>query len=653
MLNIDLTASKIVWVLAALLICYTVYWIIRSLKDPYYPSTIRNILAMLRTAAILIFIIIFLDIKITHIIDRQVEPEIAFCWDLSQSMSSPGNDDFSVTDLLRSSSFRAMDRQTRVSHVADMLDPKIYTEQQLRTIPINEAISDNSKLLRWAEKQARFQELVLISDGRSYMGESLESIRLSKDLTVHTIGVGRVAETELPSLRSIRFPDHVLQGDSIALSWSLENPSDDNMRTELILMKDEEEVYRQEIEIPAQRMKAFDHTFSPSNKGVSNWTWLIGENGEKTEIGSENLYVHPSAIRIVIHADPPDQDIAMISTVLSRLEHIDIYKDTEWKISFPNEKPDLLIQTWHPDTQVKIFQDIPSILFYRDSKDNYITSGELLVVGLQPYLYIDTNPITNSRYWKALPPIQIANYQGDGITIMETNQGRPVVLENKKEQNLIINASGLWRWNLAGFEKDWDGIYIHLIEGMVNEQIRRAGKSYLALDEEIYSSFAYQPINLRVEQYNRELLDLDETTLRVTLMDSSFEEIHHKELGARSDNITSFILKEAGEYYAKAELFTHGVLLESDTAKILVEENNMEFSQKGSDLGLLKQLAERHGGSYCHINDLDSLQYKISTDKHWEQVNRVFIARRSYLLFILMFLLLCADWVIRKRNGGM
>ncbi|MEA3391926.1 MAG: hypothetical protein U9Q91_02985, partial [Candidatus Marinimicrobia bacterium] len=77
MFNIDLTASKIVWVLVALLAFYTIYWLIRSLKDPYYPSVIRIILAILRTAAIVIFIIIFLDIKITHIRDRQVEPEIA------------------------------------------------------------------------------------------------------------------------------------------------------------------------------------------------------------------------------------------------------------------------------------------------------------------------------------------------------------------------------------------------------------------------------------------------------------------------------------------------------------------------------------------------------------------------------------------------
>jgi len=231
--------------------------------------------------------------------------------------------------------------------------------------------------------------------------------------------------------------------------------------------------------------------------------------------------------------------------------------------------------------------------------------------------------------------------------------GRAVILENIKEHSLIIAASGLWRWNLAGFEKNWDGIYTHLIKGMVDDLIRRGGKNYIALDEKIYSGIAYKPINLRVEQYNLELLDRNEISLYVSLMDSSYEEIHRKELDILIDNITSFTLKEAGEYIAKAEIFTHGMLLESDTAKILIKENDMENLLTGCDVGILKQLAERHGGTYVHISDLDSLQQIISTDKRWEQVSRVFIARRSYLLYALMFLMLCADWILRKRNGGM
>lgn len=653
MFNIDLTASKIVWVLAALLAFYGIYWLIRSLKDPYYPSAIRIILAVLRTAAILIFIIIFLDIKITHIRDRQVEPEIAFLWDLSQSMNTAGSEAFSVTDILRSPSYRAIDRQTRISHITDMQDPGIVTETQLRTLSLEEVISDNGKLIRFAEKQTRFRELVLVSDGRSFMGESLGSIRLSDKLVLHTIGVGNDPEAELLQLRSVSFPDHVLQGDSITLSWSLENPSGESIQTELIIKKDNENVFKQEVEIPAQRMMVFEHTFTPMPEGSSIWIWSLEENNEQIKIGSENLYVHPSAIRVVIHADPPDQDIAMISTVLSEFERIKIFKDKDWRIAFPDEKPDLLIQTWHPDTQTKIYQDIPSILFYRDLKGSYITSGELSPDGLQPYIYFDPDPVTNARYWKSLPPVQVANYKGEGSVIMETNRGRPVILENAKDQSLIIAASGLWRWNLAGFEKNWDGIYIHLIKGMVNDQIRRAGKSYIALDEKIYSGIAYQPFNLRVERYNLELLKQTETILRVSLTDSSYEEILRKELDALSDNITSFTLKEAGKYYAKAEIFTHGMLLESDTAKILIEKNDMENRQKGCDAGILKQVAERHDGNYIHINDLDSLQYIIFTDKIWEQVSGVFIAQRAYFLYALMFLMFCADWILRKRNGGM
>ena len=254
MFNIDLTASKIVWVLVALLAFYTIYWLIRSLKDPYYPSVIRIILAILRTAAIVIFIIIFLDIKITHIRDRQVEPEIAFLWDLSQSMNSQESEVYKASDILRKASYRAIDRQTSISHITDMQDPKIVSETQLKALSLNEAISDNGILLRFAEQQARFSELILISDGRSYIGEDLKSIRLLDKLILHTVGVGSAPEAELLELRSVNFPDHVLQGDSISISWALENPSEESINTKLIIKKNDEDVFKQEIDISAQQM---------------------------------------------------------------------------------------------------------------------------------------------------------------------------------------------------------------------------------------------------------------------------------------------------------------------------------------------------------------------------------------------------------------
>ncbi len=653
MFTIDITASKIVWVLAALFGIYAIYWLIRNLKDPYYSSAIKTILVILRTVAILIFIIIFLDIKITFVRDRQVKPEIAFLWDLSQSMNHVGDEDFSVTDILRSSSYREIDRQTSIYHITNMQNPRIVTEAQLRSLPVDEVISDNSKLIKFAEKQARFHELVLISDGRSYIGESLGSIKLSDKLTLHTIGVGNKTKKELLQLRSVRFPDHVLQGDSIAVNWSLENPSDESIQTRLIINNVKENVFEQDVVIPAHGMMIYKKTFSPLPEGPSTWTWSLEKENKRNEIGSENLYVHSSAIRIVIHANPPSQDISMLTTVLSTLERIEVFKDKEWKIAFPDEKPDLLIQTWHPLTEPKIYQNIPSILLYRDLENSYQTSGELSIVGLQPYLNFNPDPITNARFWKSLPPIQVANYKGEGSVIMKTEQGRPVILENTKDQSLLITASGLWRWNLAGFEKDWDGIYKHLITGMINNQIRRGGKSYIALDDKIYSGIAYQPFNVGIEHYHFELLDQSETSVRVSLLDSNYQEIYRKELNTPSEKVTSFILKEAGEYFVEAEIFTHDLLLESDTAKILINENDMEDRYKSCDADLLKRVAMRHGGHYVQIDDLDSLKYFISTDKTWKPLTHLMIARKAYFLYVLMFLMLCIDWILRKRNGGM
>ena len=92
--------------------------------------------------------------------------------------------------------------------------------------------------------------------------------------------------------------------------------------------------------------------------------------------------------------------------------------------------------------------------------------------------------------------------------------------------------------------------------------------------------------------------------------------------------------------------------MQSDTARILIEENDMELRASGCDMNALQTLAQHHNGHYIHYSDLSDLPDMISTEKKWTTVTTLFIARNNYVLYVLMFLLLVADWVIRKRNGG-
>ena len=92
---------------------------------------------------------------------------------------------------------------------------------------------------------------------------------------------------------------------------------------------------------------------------------------------------------------------------------------------------------------------------------------------------------------------------------------------------------------------------------------------------------------------------------------------------------------------------------ESDTSEDVIRANDFEDKQPGLNDRAIKKLTADHAGTYLHVNDLDSLSFSISTEKHWEEISKILITRKSYWLIAFMFLLLCADWIIRKRSGGM
>jgi hypothetical protein len=650
MFQIDVTSSILVWALGALLLIYSIFWVIRSLRNTYYSPTIRNILIILRCAAIVLFLFLLFDLRITHIANKQVEPEIAFLWDRSKSMDANSDAKFMVTDIVGSRAYKNLVNKTRIDHIVDMLNPKIISELELKRSKNDEEISDNSKLLRFAEKQVRYKEIVLISDGQSYLGEDLEEIKLKEKLIVHTVGVGDDPGSYLPLLRSVRFPDHILQGDTFEVKWSLQNPHDGVLQSELILKKEGQEVFRQEVEIPPMRMISFEQNFAPSQEGPVNWTWSVRQGDKDNVIAREDVLVYPSAVRIVCYADPLDQDISMVENVLSGSDKIKVYKIDEWRKEFPDEIPDILIQTLHSEGDQKMFKEAAAILFYKNKNASYITSGDLRVKSMQPFLYFEADPSLNAYYWQQLPPVQVVENTKPGIVLLETKSGIPLISENSKTQDIIITASGLWRWNLAGYEKDWNGLYEFLIHGMIQEQLRRNENGYIGLDEELYTGISYQAVQFRVDQFNKDLINRSDSRLRVSLLDTSYMVLQQKDI---VENMSSFILKNPGEYFIKAELFSKGLLLESDTSKVIIRDNDLEGRQLGLNDRALKKLAADHAGTYLHVNDLDSLSFTISTQKHWEEISKVFITRKSYWLIAFMFLLLCADWIIRKRSGGM
>ena len=139
--------------------------------------------------------------------------------------------------------------------------------------------------------------------------------------------------------------------------------------------------------------------------------------------------------------------------------------------------------------------------------------------------------------------------------------------------------------------------------------------------------------------------------LRISLLDSAYSEF--KRIESKSvENSFYFKIEQAGNYFLLAELIVNGEVLTSDSSKVSILPNNLENTRRGLNEKELRKLSENNNGVYIHYDALDTLNYEMNFAKKYSIMSREFAARRSYLLYFLMFLALLGDWILRKVNGG-
>lgn len=643
MFEFGLTTSKVIWLLAAIFIIYSVFWLIRTFSDDFYSARQKSILLFLRLIIVLVFVALFLDLKVEHQVFKKSRSEIAFLWDTSESMAL--QDGFSIEDVLKTGFYKDVSRQATISHVQNMLAPKYISPLKLRRQELNEKMSDNSALLRFAEKDARYTDLFLVTDGQSYLGEELESYKTLKDLKIHVVAVGNESKEALPIIQSIRYPNYISQGDSILVKYDIYNPGKTKLDLEIMLYVDG--VARQnKINLDAYRSKNIQTYIVFNTEGLHELEWKVRSDKKEIGLTSRQLLVHPSKLTIVFSANPPDRDVSMVKYVLDDQERYECYHYDEWEKQFPEKEPDVLVQTWHPQQEVKRFKDTPALLFYRDRQGEYISSSVMEILDYKPYFHVTPDPRENARYWKQLPPVQVAKKAWRGTVLLKDSKDYAFILE--QENDIVIAASGLWSWNLASYQKDWEGLYRSLMQGIVENLVGKHADKMIKLMQETYSVKAYWPLGISVDLSEKIEEDYQ---LKLSLLDSTYDEIKRIE-SDKADDIFYFKINRQGSYYLKADLFISGELINSDTSNVTVEKNNMEISQLALNEPVLKKLVENNKGGYFSYNSLDTIRYELETKEKNLLIDNYFEARSAYFLYIILFLLLITDWIIRKKNGG-
>lgn len=651
MLDLKLTTSPFILTAVAIIILLTIFWLIRFNKNTFYSGNIRKSIILLRLTAILIFLLFLCDFQLTGNYYKEEGPSLAFVWDFSRSMKNAAESPFSPQLILDNQAYRSLSKNAGIEHIAGMENPQVISEQSLRKKEFNESFTDLGKLLDFALEQTKYDYLVLVSDGQSYLGKLPRQIRMPEQIKLFCVGVGDTAVQAGPALHALKLPSYLRESDSAAFSWILENPSKRELKGDLLITKERDTLCRETLQLAAGRYRRQEKNIGGLPGGNHLLHWYFISEKDTTELRAANLRVHPSRIRILCDSGMPDPDIAMVRTLLSDEKEFALYNRAQWQELYGAEKPELLIQTWHPQREGQYIEDVPAILFFRGGQYSQ-NAGDMEIAAYRSYLMFNPNPDANSALWKQLPPLTIYGYQDEKLSILKSGDGKSVISEDHKNRRIIITASGLWRWHLAAYEKNWSGLYENMLKQMVTELLKNRKKQFIAFEYDNYQALQYLPLNVTLQHDNTDRIDASRSRVILSLLDSNFAELRREDHAAGANIHPEFSTGDTGRYYILARLFTEGREIERDTATVRVLSHDPEDAAIGLDKNALLSMSRENGGEFFYLKDFHKLQEFIPKEKIRRQYTQVFKTRYAYSLVVLILVLLCAEWIIRKRNGG-
>ena len=112
----------------------------------------------------------------------------------------------------------------------------------------------------------------------------------------------------------------------------------------------------------------------------------------------------------------------------------------------------------------------------------------------------------------------------------------------------------------------------------------------------------------------------------------------------------SFYPETGGRYEVNATLTSEGKQVANQTAEFLVHGSDLELADTGTNSALLRSIAERSGGVYVDIEDVDQLATKLQRKER--KITRT--ERTEYwnspFLFLFFLAAVTGEWVLRRKN---
>lgn len=286
--------------------------------------------------------------------------------------------------------------------------------------------------------------------------------------------------------------------------------------------------------------------------------------------------------------------------------------------------------------------------------------GENIPLSVQPVYTL------LGAYFSSFPPLYYqriqCNNSAGAVTLANPVLGgvrvhQPLLLADPAYQSAAFLAYGLWRLQLMS---SLSGLRSDFLQEFMTTLLRTlisGGKQKLLsvrTDKKVYDPS--EPVNFNALLAGEGGRPVDSASVELSVSNiggMSVSDIRLTPAGGGGYNGSVSGLGE-GRYRFAARAFSGATLLGADSGTVIVEPLNVEFTQTAMNAALMRQLAFVTGGEFYTPRQF--MKEGIRMEPAWREPTRLTHSRKFELLsslplLALVFLLLAAEWTIRKIWG--
>ncbi len=675
----------------------------------------RVFLSLLRGVALALIVVLLFEPAVRLVASQFRPPVVAVLVDNSQSMNIDDHSGRRFDELqralaaIRSESFG--DASIRYYPIGTTMGKQITDSDSLSFSEEATNLSEPLKILGDIKDKENISAIVVLTDGVYNIGRNPLYEAERTGIPLYAVGIGDSSDHQDVLVSSVAANEIVYNESEAPVDVGIRSSGYGGQRVDVSIFDGATILAKKSLSLEkGTREYSVRLSYFPAGEGTRKYVVRVSPlEGELTlKNNSKTFFVRvlKSRLRVFILAGAPTPDVASIRKTLSedpallvdartqksgqdffegslsasQLDSADCIITIDFPISTTTQSTlDMLrhaiLERAKPlffiggsSIDYRMLMSIGSVLPFTASdirtSEEFVFYSRVQAQGTHPV--VDLGNIGNAA-WDRLPPLyrREATYRTKiEATTLAHMRIQGVVLQDpllsarsvQRQRSLAFVGYGLWRWRLmAQSTPETEHLLATFLSNSVRWLTTREEQKPVRITAGKNSFFQNEPVDFQAQVYDGSARPVNDARVEVTILEK--EKRFNLLLlpignGRYEGQIASL---GPGDYTFNGSATGGGISYGQDQGRLTVGELNLEFQETRMNIGLLRQLAERTGGTFLPSADAGKLNEEILRGP--EMRSREVITGSSielwnwqYTLAVIV-LLLFLEWFLRKRLG--